>query len=405
MNRLQLFFEQTEYFSSIYPSDINVEMTSKILKSALDNYIILTEIVLEAFKHLQEAHLSLFDALVGENACQIRAAMFYHIYTQNKYKVENYTSKIIELQNLLKNLNIGNKKQSLKKILETTKLDIQLPNFIIILALSHVLTITKTSLFILNKSQNNQFELVIKENNQQKSLNKIKFNVTNAFSEKLTKLAKKELSKYSVQYVKEELLSVDGPSSRLFPDEYIKVNPLGLSTLPAYISMNILLKGAISKKAPLVVNIQMIDEVIPALTNHLTILYQCDATHNYVANEKGSIADDSAALVLEAFSIDTHLSKEVFKDMITSKDLINDIILPFFATHHQYSGIEDENVNYSFSDSEFDKQKNKAFELGVCKANPKLCCFYHIYCDTIEQQLSHTESFLQRVKTEIKIIT
>lgn len=414
MNQLSWFLEKHELFSSIYPANIDANMNIKTLEKTIDNYKIILELALEALHHLQEGHLTLFDALVGENACQIRAYMICDLFNIKdlKSRLKDLILKVDEIKiilnthdvkNLIKNLGkVENKEVSLKKILKKNQLDIEVPRFVTFTILAYILTITKSSSFNFRRIKiEENIELIIKEDNQQKSLAKIRKATTNTFSDKLTKLARKKLSDDSVSYVQDEAdLLGEANLIAFVHNEYVKSNRVGLSSLPCYISTDILLKRGISKKVPIIINIQMLNIVEANLGDYLTILYTPDSQkQNYIASDISVNTSNSAAIVMEAFATDNNLTKESLRNLVTTNNLVNDIVLPFFTTHHQYPDLSEDKTSYLFMDSKYEELKSKAFELGVCKSKPKLCCFYHIYADTIQQQACHKQSFLARAQS------
>ena len=125
-------FPNQKFLTDLIPYDLN-KKTKANLRTGLKEYLMLLEISLHAINALKENHIDKFDALVGENACQIRAVWISIIASKNQIDIEqlkNIVNKIkVKINNLLSEKSISQLMQngiSMMKLLQQENLLIPL---------------------------------------------------------------------------------------------------------------------------------------------------------------------------------------------------------------------------------------------------------------------------------------
>lgn len=139
---------QKNFLSRLLPYELSSK-TNGSLKSGLKEYSLLLEATRCAILALKNGNLEEFDAVVGENACQIRAvkiAMLFPKYMQTiqslQNRVELAQQKIVQLTKTLDPLMKSG--ISLEKLLQEPGLDIDMTSDELFLIESYLLFIAKT---------------------------------------------------------------------------------------------------------------------------------------------------------------------------------------------------------------------------------------------------------------------
>lgn len=182
--------------------------------------------MVEALFFLKEGKLSLFDGLVGENSCQIRAAMILDLYIQkDSNEIMECVNQLVYIQQELKDLDLPNlikSNISLMEILEENQLKLFFPKSIIATALSYLLTITKSSKLEFTRNiETGHVLTTLCEDTHQKSLNNTRPNLSLKSANTLDKTARKMLSELSIRYIQEKA-AFHKELENLVSDEFIK---------------------------------------------------------------------------------------------------------------------------------------------------------------------------------------
>lgn len=157
--------------------------------------------------------------------------------------------------------------------------------------------------------------------------------------------------------------------------------------LPSFSVMRVILKHATIKNVSILLKVKRIDKTNLETIDELCILYKFNQiSQSYKGCDNIQTKDGHLpTYIIEAVSIDDHnLTKQEFRNTLLEKDL-TEIILMNFAAHPQYAA-QNKHIDPPH-DPLREIYKQKAHQEGFANANPKLCLFYHVYCDLIKHQL------------------
>ncbi len=217
--------------------------------------IALTE---EAFAHFLEGKLSNFDALVGENACELRAAYLMDLVDQGQpfqeslkatlLKVQEVKDKTVNLQNPANFVEIG-------KFYQKNGLDFELTRDQEFLIQSYLLTKTKVSDKDRDKSDPSLLCSMVE--------------VGSKFSKNLVSETQKVVSKGSVAYIQSEAKKISENEHKKMltaftTDEMVMKNE-GKVALPCYFALKTIFLRMWEKKQLILYKIHLNDSAKPLL--------------------------------------------------------------------------------------------------------------------------------------------
>lgn len=398
----------------------------------LSNYNMVLKIIVEALTYFREGKLSYFDALVGENACQMRAWKIAEMATEymkiGKFslKIDRTLKQIKSLHALIEKMIVleenmaqlinqlepiqkkwknrinsdhqralwGSSKKELLKgqeawnlILKNTiksefiNLDIDSDLQFIIHA--YVLTITKDG--DMNGYSSMGFP-VAEVSNPKLLVQKYLCPLQNAI--RLMKASKKSLATSSLEYVrtiakefKEETL-IDRLS-----DNFIAFTDGKVPCGPCYYEFYCLLLKAKVSKIPMVVKIKLIDSNLPDQQpiNVLSLLYRGTGLENQFSLTNPDEEDlKIPAIILEGFSKAPNLSDVKEQERILNSFKLHGlekILLAFAAQHEQYPKATPVISIPVDGDLGLQENWNFAEEHGFSEKNPSVYLLKHAYCD------------------------
>lgn len=363
--------------AQLMPINCTEKMDGKGVKNKLSNYSGLMGLTHTAISAFLNGDLP--DPLVGENACQIRAALYTDLAQDQEIVIE--LKKVCEM--LEKNSGplakavVGKTRSSLMDVLGENHLDLCIPqgigSIVCSILFGHILTVTKVSLLTIEK-----VEVSLKESNDPKLLK----GISTGFAKDLIKESRKSLADRSIKYLRSEacLLPMSPKIKSLIAimETEVLSDPLGLQTAPLLAGMQIILASMKKHHTPIVLKDRMIDvEGIDAGTVSM-VFEPTGKDGEYEAVENlSAVKKDRAGVIVEAVSISEKPCDN--KQLATSiiKIGIETIILANCAAHPQYGG-SNKGVEPPQTE-EREALKEIALQEGLCDRNPKLCRIYHIY--------------------------
>lgn len=417
----------------IYPCNASAPQNSKQLGIAVKNYTVIVDIALRALNELLSGNPVAFDGLVGENACQIRAAMFADLTNQIATRqtvrktVESNVKRLAEIQDGLRTIKLTTDKKaqmSLEKLLMEKNLTIDLPPYMLSAILAYVLTITKIqadTVFCFESAK------IIKRRAPDKTdysllsahLYGAKANrmAIEGLAKKLDGTARTLLSRMSVSYIQEEASLVqDIHLQAIVNTKNVMRDGLGRSCIPCFAVLDVVLRRSLVKQTPILLKVTRIDMKTAKKVDNkqLALLYRpvkdgtsyevakggtklleealpsllkaiVDIIAEYAPNTKAKF-NAEAGIVIEGFSIGDYIADdlEVFLKKLASRQ-ISDLILANAARHPQYPG------NLKALDPPIDGVRREqymklAIDQGIGEAVPSILDIDHIYCDTLYNQ-------------------
>ncbi len=390
----------------------------------------LFEIWIDAIQSIFNQNFTKYDALVGENACHIRAVAFIDIYFKIK---EDYEFKMIleelleKTKNLVKECGIvllkdGDDKITIYEFLHKNNLLFYMPehsfNDVKFIIDSYLLTITKETLpvtgFTLNEKTNYHF------------LNLWGFSKNKA--KNIVSCAQKSLSYASCEYIKQEACYLGVKAFKYLLS--VKYDAHERSFMPQFIVAKILFQRALYKNYKIIVKINRY--LHGSLVDQLSLYFKPNSLKTDF-ELCDTIFYGGPCIVLSGVVnyLSEVESERQYISRLQSSSFI-EIIYANFASHPQYSG-ELKNIELPFDElifairselrnlenttkhekfleltniihqieQEFIDFKNKkkfALRYGCCIENPAFLFLNHIYADTPENYLNMKMSPIQQQK-------
>lgn len=417
----------------MYNSTPEARRDKKQLGDCVTKYKIFMELAREALIKLQERNLVMFDALVGDTACQLRALLISqlanhpHLDKTLLTLIKLISTGILQLDKIALPskgtlafchtegaLIVKSKMMTMESLGEiecplcmTVKqivldyyedgLNVALPEPLHAAILAYALTITKQSADTLVEKDpiSGIVQLSRRGNEKLISFSEVRNSPVAArmsagFGKDLLALAKRNLSRLSVNYLQGEALALPLSS------ECAELQALSkrvkeknkMCSAPCYAGLEIILRRAHATETAICLKIIRINSSNALEIDSILLLYEPIREkdlqfHIITAAERVNLK--AAVIVIEAVSIDSHTvdNGEAFRKALLERS-IEDIVLANAAIHTQYtSAISDEDLP---STSKQMAYKKLALLEGFCEENPKLCQIYHIFCDTIARQ-------------------
>lgn len=365
------------YLSELLPYELHGKFGDRLFQAIKEYDFLLTSTEL-AMQAVEKGHLSCFDPLVGENACQIRALKNCLIFSQFPINSHDLLTKIHIIKQKIKNLSLDHaqvrdEKKTLKFLLTSENLEINLTYSEIYLIKSFLLTLVKTI-----KPPKADFPFIKNEYTDFKKLKDIS-PISTIFAESLIKKLRESLSAFSVSFIRE--LSINCASNHFISSHLACVQYKRLHCLPCYWVTKALLVKCIESAIPLVLVVrQMATDQNYAIGGETTLFF---SGGKYV--DEAHLNPHAASLILLVNACRPNREFPqigIWKDELQQKNPI-DLILAYAASHRQYPGDNDHGI-HQINDPEFSFYKKKAMEWGCSILNPSLFFLSHALCDRIE---------------------
>jgi len=341
------------------------KVDKKTLQMVLKNHLGVIGLSLAAIRAFVQGDMT--DPLVGENACQIRAA-YYCAQAADPKKMQALSEICPKLEDLMERISkvkLPDKGETWDEVLKQNDLDPKIPSIVSPILYGHILTISKNSELTIQKKQ-----LALKEECDPKKLD----GVSNGSARELIKHARRSLSAWSVQYLRDEAarLGLEGPQNVL-------TDNMGLQTAPATPGMKVLLAGMKANGLMIVLKNRIRDEE-GSERGQVTLHYSPEGNERSYQVIKPSQEDiGRPAMIIEAVSISTRTPEELESEMIAEG--LEPMLWANFAAHPQYGGgcklIEPDPYEERERWHEYARQR------GLCAANPDLCRMYHIFAGRV----------------------
>lgn len=372
--------------SDLFPYDIDVKMHSE-LSHGLKEYKFLLIAAKQALTLFLSGNLASFDALVGENSCQIRATILALVANKPQLQIKEHLNGIhfvlSKVSNFLRKFDherIKTKVQ-LGEFLKKNQLEISLPFFEIFLIGSFILTKVRVLL-----PPNYSKRIVRNESTDTRKVKEIG-PVGSTFSRDLVKKIRSIVSQASVSFVQDiaNFLPVLNSVAYMVSDKYcLTHDKFGrLECLPSFWYTLICIEYSLAMELPLVFVVSQIasdknDEVIHEELFHFIVV---DVRYQFVTSDQ--ISDDSAVLTVLGSCCrksNEFPSNKVWKEEILS---INpkELLLAYAAAHRQYPDEAKDKLVENSGCKLYSYYKDKAHSWGCSLDNPSLFFLVHAYCD------------------------
>ena len=401
--------EQINCLSLLLPYDPSTR-TKKALEKGLYEYQMLLNALSAALQEYKKGELERFDALVGENACQIRAvkiAVIYQNKTVNHQELEPKIERALEIiEGLLepkKIVSLMQQKVSLEEVLEKEGLLIELSDDEMFLYQSFLLTETKDSqsseqMFSIQTnvfskiSVNQRVENNCFNNKKEKNdFNKLKKygDIPSNFAKNFTRKLRKSLSKRSIYFVRDIAFSTQDTSLLEMVSEGFSTKHLNCSCIPMFWTYKTLFHEMHNENIPVIIHAKFLEkndqgEYIVVDEDHL-IYENVDSLENSSLNAENFAEMDfeKPAFVMQGIVYsDKATSRKNWKDQVSNHSIKN-IVLAGAADHRQYPNPELDEQITQLQDKEYENYKRIAQEKGFSIDNPSSFFIQHVYASQI----------------------
>lgn len=362
------------------------------LQKALKEYRLLLSVLEFASYHLENGDLEKFDALVGENACQIRAIKIAVIASRNLIDFKKLNEQIANIQNKLEDL-LSHKKiaslmqsnSSLKEVLEKEELNIELNFDEMFVCQSFLLSEAKEP----QSTEKHMLSLTRKDKSAPKNLKRFG-DVSSGFTEDVVRKARRSLAEASVHFVKELSWEIKEPSLiKMTSQDFIRKHNTW-PCIPMFWTYKVLLRIAQKNLIPFVVHVKFLDkqDARYQVRDEEMLFFKPKTDQDcfsYIQTEPDETDLNSSACVVQGVAcLETqhqHFCKTKWREVILKTSII-DIILAGAADHRQYP---DSNIEIKTDDHEYENYKVIARQKGFSLDNPTTFFINHVYPTQVDK--------------------
>ncbi|MBS0620640.1 MAG: hypothetical protein JSS61_04175 [Verrucomicrobia bacterium] len=242
---------QKNFLSELLPYEASTKINGS-LRAGLKEYSLLLEATKQAMMAIQSGDLEQFDAVVGENACQIRAVKIAMAFPRYLEVVESVQAQIAIAQQKVEKLSQSlepfmSSGVSLQTLLESQGLDIALTAEELFLVESFLLSVAKTV-----KASKASSPLCRNDAADPKKLKQFGKDVSTSFTDNLVRKTRKLLSIASVGFVREQAKSLGDKELEEMSSDRFTVSYNSWPCVPMFWTYKTLLLAAQKMGVPLV---------------------------------------------------------------------------------------------------------------------------------------------------------
>ena len=347
------------FLSQLLPYDAAAKINGA-LASGLKEYRALLTAAQRAFTALDQGDLEQFDALVGENACQIRAVKVALIASRDLCRGmgRQVTAVHIKLEGGPFKIKQG---ISLAELLKTQELDIELSREAQFIVQSFLLKMAKNL-----KAADAEAPLFRKEAGDPGKLLQLG-TITKSFAEKLCRNVRVQLATLSVQFIQESARALQDAdlinmSSEVFVFKYKDCWP----TLPMFWTYKTLTLTCLREKIPIVLIAKFAASDAEVISEDALLVagFEVDLTQP-ACFVQGVVSAKKKEL----------LSAKAWRNIVARRGI--EVILAGAAAHRQYPDAAERLATVKNED--YEKYKQLAIEEGYSLNNPSTFFIQHVY--------------------------
>lgn len=367
--------------SQLLPYD-TASKKNRDLRTGLQEYGMLLEALKYALIDFQNNDLEKFDALVGENACQIRAiwiAQMAENQTINSDKLNQQIQKAQDglsalLSREISKLMLGG--TTLENVLSRDGLEICLTKDEMFLLQIYLLTVAR-------EEQTNLLRM--RRVADPKKLKRFG-DVSTNFTQNLLHILRKNVSMQSVEFIREKAVELQSKSCVRMSSEEFTIRHNSTFCIPMFWTYRVVLSAAKKAKIPLILHVKFVaDPEMP--TNDVEeeyLLFKCEDGYSYTERPFTMKDLDQAAFVVEGISVcnNDRLSKGQWKTSI-KEFYIENIILAGAADHRQYPEVSEDRIVEQMNDELYNNYKEMALNEGFALLNPTKFFIQYVYAAQI----------------------
>lgn len=370
------------YLSELLPYDPSIKFNGS-LKASLTEYNLLLTGMQKAIAAFREGDLEQFDALVGENACQIRAVKIAMLYSSAMEGLEStltaIESAMLKVEEFSKLINkLMSKGISLSQLLRESDLEVCLTQDEFFLLESFLLTLAKTV-----KSAKPFAPLCMNEAINPKKLQLLEPQASSSFTESLVRKVRQRLSAASVVFVQEQAkLIADTKLVEMSTGNFI-LNYKSWSCIPMFWTYKTLLASVQNNGIPVIIYGK--SNKTDSASDEGVVFFKQDPNQTKVSYRATvPVAEDleKAAIVVQGVVCGRFLPSDNQWKAIIADDKL-DVILAGAADHRQYPDANEDKRVKALGDVEFKAFKEMAKSNGYALKNPSTFFIQHVYCSIV----------------------
>lgn len=379
------------FLSDFLPYDPEKKFGSA-LKTGLNEYFFLICGALKTIESFEINDLEQFDALVGENACQIRAVwisiiaskkqIFLQELRRNIEESEDKIQKLLEEKTIQKLMRSG---ISLKKLLAKEKTSVFLDKEEAFILSCFFLKESKVS----TSKQTLQEELLIKEKCDPKRLKKFG-SISSSFADNLVSKLRKFVAGQSVQFVRNHAKKQnDKKLIKMLSDEFTIKHNNHLSCTPMFWTYKAVLFAARKAGVKLILNVKLLKkkESHFELFDEYVFESVLEGSELTIKTIDWDNLEDTPCIVFQGVSCSddtTFFSKNGWESNPFGFP-VETIILAGAADHRQYPNeVASNRLSQLLQDHELETFKSFAKEEGFSIENPTKFFIQHVYAASTE---------------------
>lgn len=240
------------FLSELLPYEPSLK-TNGSLRAGFKEYKLLLAATQQAMSAVRNGDLEQFDAVVGENACQIRAVKIAMAFPKYLVAIESIQARIETAQEKIKKLSqsldvLMTSGISLQTLFEKEGLDIALTSDELFLVESFLLSTAKTV-----KASKASSPLCRNDAADPKKLKQFEKDVSSNFTENLVRKARRLLSTASVEFVREQAESLNDDKLKRMCSKDFTITYNSWPCTPMFWTYKTLLLSAQKAGIPLVI--------------------------------------------------------------------------------------------------------------------------------------------------------
>jgi hypothetical protein len=370
----------------IFPIN-NGPLSPSDLSTTLKKYLNLIMLAQEALDKFEKRVMLFFDPLVGENACQIRAAMFAEMI--NKDGIDEHicsTQKELadhadKIKDLITNLNIKRlKPEPFKSYLQQNHAILEISEEISVIFSSFILSETRIIEYRPNDfGVPGRHESIPYKNFGQKK------GFTPKFAFAIIKIAQVKLSEISVFYIQRlafqlPLSKEERNASMLVFGNFVKSDERHRKLTPFFQTMRVNLRGMQKNNIPIILKIKQFLKGQSKPYGILSLVFGNQGTDDYKFLSYYAKGFKKGVVFIHTKSITESLQSSKVLEEKVLKHKITDLILSAAADHPTY-GCDDK---HRPDDPLCERYRSLSHEWGTSRSNPSLFMVEHICCDLVE---------------------
>lgn len=361
------------------------------LSKALIEYQFLLIIASSAFKNIIEGNFEKFDAVVGENACQIRAIKLALITLNDIHRfdmVYEGVSNILKIFNELFSpsfiTSLMNSRKTLQEVIEHHSLSLELSQDEMFVIQCFLLSEMKEDL---SSNAEQWTSIMIFDKCSPDILQRKYPEITISFLRNLAKYVRKLLSEASVDFLR-GIANVlqDSTAMMMFSKKFI-IEHNNLSCAPNFWSFKVLFKFALQNNVPLIFNVKLLEhsELGYNVIDEDSIFFKsCNRKVDYLQATPSKKELTIPACIIKGVVCSEDrslLTRKEWRRKISNYKIM-DILLASGASHRQYPN---SNLTFTINNQEYKKYYELAENEGFSINKPTTFFMNHIFCSKVDK--------------------